>query len=84
VVSYTLDQSDYLLRVNIFDRYGRHIKELADGRPAGFEGTLSWDGRRDDGRRNRIGIYIIVFEAYDSASGRDKAFKKTVVLARKL
>ncbi|SHF02399.1 C-terminal domain of CHU protein family protein [Fodinibius roseus] len=84
VVSYTLDQSDYLLRVNIFDRYGRHIKELADGKPAGFEGTLSWDGRRDDGRRNRIGIYIIVFEAYDSASGSDKAFKKTVVLARKL
>lgn len=84
VISYKLDQPDYLLRVNIFDRYGRHIKELTDGKPAGFEGSLTWDGRRDDGRRNRIGIYIIVFEAYDSTSGSDKAFKKTVVLARKL
>ncbi|WP_372637068.1 lamin tail domain-containing protein [Fodinibius sp.] len=84
VIGYKLDQSDYLLRVNIFDRYGRHIKELADGKPAGYEGTLSWDGRRDDGRRNRIGIYIIVFEAYDSASGSNKTFKKTVVLARRL
>lgn len=84
IISYKLDQPDYLLRVNIFDRYGRHIKELADGKPAGFEGTLIWDGRRDDKRRNRIGIYIIVFEAYDSTSGKDKAFKKTVVIARKL
>ncbi|GAA5523353.1 lamin tail domain-containing protein [Aliifodinibius salicampi] len=82
IISYKLDQSDYLLRVNIFDRYGRHIKELADGKPAGFEGTLIWDGRREDERRNRIGIYIIVFEAYDSTSGKDKAFKKTVVIAR--
>lgn len=84
VINYKLGQSDYLLRVHIFDRYGRHIKELADGKPAGFTGSLTWDGRRDDGRRNRIGIYIIVFEAYDSASGRNKAFKETVVLARKL
>lgn len=84
VISYKLDNSDYLLRVNIFDRYGRHIKEMADGKPAGFEGSLIWNGLRDDGRRNRIGIYIIVFEAYDSASGSDKAFKKPVVIARKL
>jgi hypothetical protein len=84
VISYKLDQADYLLRINIFDRYGRHIKELADGKPAGFEGTIIWDGRRDDGSRNRIGIYIIVFEAINSSSGGDKAFKKTVVIARKL
>ncbi|HLR26512.1 MAG TPA: gliding motility-associated C-terminal domain-containing protein, partial [Fodinibius sp.] len=84
IISYKLDQPDYLLRVNIFDRYGRHIKELADGKPAGFEGRLIWDGRRDGGRRNRIGIYIIVFEAIDSAIGNDKAFKKTVVIAQKL
>ncbi|MCW9706026.1 lamin tail domain-containing protein [Fodinibius salsisoli] len=84
VINYKLDKEDYLLRVNIFDRYGRHIKELADGKPAGFEGTLIWDGRRDDGRRNRIGIYIIVFEAINSSTGSDKAYKKTVVIARKL
>ena len=84
IISYKLDQPDYLLRVNIFDRYGRHINELADGKAAGFEGQLIWDGRREDGQRNRIGIYIIVFEAIDSASGKDKAFKKTVVIARRL
>ena len=84
IISYKLNQPDYLLRVHIFDRYGRQIKKLADGKAAGFEGQLIWDGRRDDGGRNRIGIYIVIFKAIDSASGKDKVFKKTVVIARKL
>lgn len=83
-INYTLDQPDYLVDVQIYDRYGRLVRELADGKQAGLEGQLIWNGRKDDGSRNRIGIYIVVFEAYDSASGSDKSFKKTVVLARKL
>ncbi|MDZ7683203.1 MAG: gliding motility-associated C-terminal domain-containing protein [Fodinibius sp.] len=83
-INYKLDQQDYLIKVHIYDRYGRLVRELVDGEQAGFEGQLIWDGRKDDGSRNRIGIYIVVFEAYDSTSGADKSFKKTVVLARQL
>jgi gliding motility-associated-like protein len=83
-INYKLDQQDYLIKVRIYDRYGRLVKELADGKQAGFEGQMIWDGRKDDGSRNRIGIYIVVFEAYNSTSGADKSFKKTAVLARKL
>ncbi|RNC84671.1 MAG: hypothetical protein ED557_06745 [Balneola sp.] len=81
-INYTLDAPDYLLRVRIFDRYGREVRELADGVQAGFEGSLIWDGLTDDRRKNRVGIYIVLFEAYNSASGRDRTFKETVVLAR--
>ncbi len=83
-INYKLDHQDYLIKVHIYDRYGRMVRELADGKQAGFESQLIWNGRKGDGGRNRIGIYIVVFEAYDSASGSDKAFKKTVVLARPL
>jgi len=83
-INYKLDHQDYLIKVHIYDRYGRMVRELADGKQAGFEGQLIWDGRKGDGGRKRIGIYIVVFEAYNSASGSDKAFKKTVVLARPL
>lgn len=83
-INYQLDHPDYLIKVQIYDRYGRFITELADGKQAGFEGTLIWDGRKNDGSRNRIGIYIVIFEAYNSASGENKAFKKVVVLARRL
>lgn len=83
-INYTLDEPDYLLRVRIFDRYGRLVKTLADGQIAGLQGTLIWDGMKDDGSSNRIGIYVVLFEAYNSATGRNQTFKETVVLARQL
>lgn len=82
-INYNLDAPDYLLRVRIFDRYGREVRELVNNYQAGFEGSLIWDGLTDDRTKNRVGIYIVYFEAYDSASGRDQTFKETVVLARK-
>lgn len=82
-INYTLDEADYLLRVRIFDRYGREVRELVDGKPAGFSGNLLWDGLNDDGNKNRVGIYIVLFKAYNSANGKDRTFKETVVIARK-
>lgn len=82
-IHYRLDAPDYLIRAEIYDRYGRFITTLADGQPAGFEGTLIWDGRRSNGGRNKIGIYIVLFDAYNSSSGARKTFKKTLVLARR-
>lgn len=82
-INYTLDEADYLLRVRIYDRYGREVSELADGKPAGFSGSLIWDGLTDSGNKNRVGIYIVLFEAYNSVAGRDRTFKETVIIARK-
>ena len=65
-INYTLDEADYLLRVRIYDRYGREVRELVDGKPAGFSGSLIWDGLTNDGNKNRVGIYIVLFEAYNS------------------
>ncbi|MFA5668243.1 MAG: lamin tail domain-containing protein [Balneolaceae bacterium] len=82
-INYELDQADYLLHIRIFDRYGRKVRTLADGKAAGFSGNLIWDGLTDDRKDNRVGIYIVLFEAYNSAAGKKKVFKETVVLARK-
>jgi hypothetical protein len=81
-VNYKLDEADFLVRVRIFDRYGRLVRNLADYHPAGYEGSLIWDGRTDQGQDNRIGIYIIVFEAFNSTTGRKRVYKKTAVLAK--
>lgn len=82
-ISYTLDEPDYLITVRIFDRYGREVCKLADSEAAGFKGSLIWDGLTDDRKRNRVGIYIVLFKAFNSATGKERTFKKTVVLARK-
>ncbi|TVR19134.1 MAG: hypothetical protein EA391_01405 [Balneolaceae bacterium] len=81
-INYRFDEPDYLLRVRIYDRYGRLVRTLAEGTAAGFEGSLIWDGLTDDGQRNRIGIYIIFVEAYNSSNGSNRAFRETAVLAR--
>jgi hypothetical protein len=81
-INYKLDEPDYLLRVRIFDRYGRMIRNLTESYQAGYEGSLTWDGTTDEGAINRIGIYIIFIEAYNSATGSNRVFRKTAVLAR--
>ncbi|MDX1640601.1 MAG: lamin tail domain-containing protein, partial [Balneolaceae bacterium] len=83
LISYNFDEPDYLLKVRIYDRYGRLVRKLAEAKPAGFEGSLIWDGRTDEGLRNRVGIYIILLEAYNSTNGKNLTFKETAVIARK-
>ena len=81
-INYSLDEPDYLLRIRIYDRYGRLVRTLADSKPAGFEGSVIWDGLTDSGQTNRIGIYIIFVEAFNSANGSNLTFRETAVLAR--
>ncbi|WP_209388440.1 lamin tail domain-containing protein [Rhodohalobacter sp. SW132] len=81
-INYRFDDPNYMLRVRIFDRYGRLFRSLADSHPAGFEGALVWDGRSDRGITGRIGIYIIHIEAYNSSTGNRVQMKETAVLAR--
>ena len=81
-INYRFDEPDYLLRVRIYDRYGRLVRTLVDSHQAGFEGSLIWDGLTDDGQQNRIGIYIVYIEAYNSSTGSNRNFRETAVLAR--
>ncbi|NBC25528.1 MAG: hypothetical protein GVY08_01590 [Bacteroidetes bacterium] len=83
MINYSFMDPDFLLRVRIFDRYGRLIVNLADSHPAGLNGTLTWDGRMENGVTGRIGIYIIHIEAYNSTTGERRTFKETAVIARK-
>lgn len=82
LIHYKLDEPDYLLKIRIYDRYGRLVRKLAEGIPAGFEGSVIWDGMTDSGQNNRIGIYIVLMEAYNSSSGKNRTFKETAVIAR--
>lgn len=83
-IRYEFDDPDYLLKVRIYDRYGRLIHRLADSYRAGYSGELEWDGLTADGRQNRIGIYIVWIEAYHAANGSREVLKEVAVLARRL
>ena len=85
-ISYTLAADAALVRLRIYDGAGRLVRTLEDAALGGSTrtGTLTWQGRDDDNRPLRIGIYILLLEALDVQGGRTEVYKKVVVLGRDL
>jgi len=73
-----------LVRIRLFDVRGRKIRELLNSVPAGAYGDVVWDGRDDEGRLARIGIYLVFLEGIDGQGGIVVSARTTVVLARRL
>jgi hypothetical protein len=54
----------WLIKAQIIDRYGRHVRTIANGERLGSESEIYWNGLDDMGRSVRTGIYIAVVEAW--------------------
>lgn len=80
---YKMDKSGYTGNLTIFDSEGRLVKRLMKNELLGAEGYISWDGTNEDRLKADIGIYVILFEVFDTA-GRTERLKKTCVVAHRL
>ncbi|MFC2176066.1 lamin tail domain-containing protein [Bacteroidota bacterium] len=69
--------------IRIYDANGRPTKELATNELLGASGTFTWDGTTDSGEKARIGMYIIMFESFNS-EGKTNRHKLSTVLAGRL
>ncbi len=83
VFQFNLPYDTAFLTVDVFDILGRPVAKLARSRPIGSSGTVIWDGKTDDGRIARIGIYIILFRINRSNGDIYKEIKATIVVAKK-
>lgn len=83
VINYKVDKAGYLAKVRFFDSEGRLVKSLSNNELLGTEGFLRWDGDTDDGKKARIGIYIVALELFNP-DGSTKKYKKTCVVAGQL
>jgi len=83
-IQYTLDTPPSLIQVQIFDARGRQVRTLEDARLSGPSGELVWNGRNDEGRRVRVGVYVVLLEAIRSETGAVIQLKTPVVVARPL
>jgi len=72
------------IRVQIFDVQGRNVRTLCDNRYFAGESRLVWDGKNEQGRLSRIGIYIVYVMVLDDRRGILKEFISTVTVARQL
>ncbi|MBX7150882.1 lamin tail domain-containing protein [bacterium] len=70
--------------LKIYDHQGRHIRTLLNNAPTGVYREVSWDGKDQQNRFVRMGIYVMYLEVIDEITGFNKNAKKTVVVGRKL
>ena len=84
LISYQLSEPELLGDLVIYDDKGRKIRTLLESFLFDTNGTIKWDGTRDDQTKAAIGVYIIVFEAFNSITGDSFKTRKTVTVAGRL
>lgn len=83
-INYKLTQPIAQVRLKIFDSRGRLVRTLANNKPSGNEGTITFDGLDENKNPLRIGIYIVFLEALNSTNQTLDVVKEVVVVARRL
>jgi hypothetical protein len=84
IISGELPEMSARIKVQIFNIKGYPIRTLQDNCFTGSRFNIIWDGKDDQGRIARMGIYIIFLQALNDWRGIIREFKTTVVLAQKL
>ena len=69
------------MNVKIYDIQGRLVRFLLNNEPSSARRTVFWDGLNDEGRRCRIGVYIVFLEALNETVMCVERARTTVVLA---
>jgi hypothetical protein len=80
---YKFEKGGYTGNITIADSEGRIVKRLMQNQLLGAEGYISWDGTNEDKLKADIGIYVVMFEVFDT-TGKTERIRKTCVLAHRL
>lgn len=83
-INYQMNSAGMLATVKIFDERGRIIKTVTQNELLGINGTIIWDGIREDGQKATIGTYLMLLEAFDINGGNEFISKKAFVVAGKM
>jgi hypothetical protein len=82
-INYSYTEPGFVATIRIYDASGRPVRQLATNELLAVKGTFTWDGTTDEGEKARIGIYVILFEAFNT-SGDQSTYKMSTVLGGRL
>lgn len=68
IVTFSIQMKDpgYVGNLHVYNSEGRPVRYLMQNMLLGNEARISWDGISDDGTKAPIGIYVILFEAFNT------------------
>jgi len=81
--SILLEKAGFVGNLHVYNSEGRPVRYLMQNMLLANEARISWDGISDDGTKAPIGIYVILFEAFNT-DGELIAGKTSCVLAHPL
>lgn len=80
VIGYQWVERSAFLEIQVFDLRGRRVRTLLAGQPVAANGQLVWDGKDENGRRMRIGAYILLVKALDINRSPLGVWREAVIL----
>ncbi len=81
IISYSLPFVAKNIKLFIYDRYGRKIKEFLSGGTGSPSGHFRWDLKGSSGNIIPTGLYILFLEAILPQAGKKITKKETLVIA---
>jgi flagellar hook assembly protein FlgD len=81
-IHYRFPQSGTMLSLNVFDCNGQPVRKILNGETVSNEGTICWDGLKDNRTIAASGIYIIMAKSFDLI-GNSKVVKQICFLTRR-
>ncbi|MEI7594468.1 MAG: lamin tail domain-containing protein [Bacteroidota bacterium] len=82
MINYNFNSPDYNTTITIYDANGRLVRLLVKNQLSGIKGTYTWDGLDEFKQVPPQGIYIVLFESFNT-KGETVKIKKTTVIALK-
>ncbi|NNE25526.1 MAG: hypothetical protein HKN09_01665 [Saprospiraceae bacterium] len=83
IMNYKLDNPGFVGTIQIYSDRGHLIKTIINNTLLGTEGVYYWDGTNQEGRLAPIGMYIVLYELFNS-NGEIKKGKEVCVLGQRL
>ena len=78
-IQYKLEKPGYVANISIFDATGKFVMKLVNNEILSTSGKIVWNGEDQTGKRNNIGVYVVLVEIFNTA-GEVFQYKDGVVL----
>lgn len=81
-INYQLNKTDYVGSASVYTIDGIPVRKIFNNQTLAQEGFFTWDGLDDNGKKARVGIYIVALEIFSLDGQKDLLTKKCVVASK--